>query len=215
MQVSILFQRFFPGFLAAGALGLVSLHADETVAAASAEAAVVEEAAAPDALASLKAHFPNGLVNAAGEAVDIDQLQGKAVGIYFSAHWCGPCRAFTPKLVEYRNANKDKFEVVFVSSDRTPEAQVDYMKETGMEWPAVKLEDEATKELKKKYEVRGIPTLVILKSTGEFLSRDGRSLVMNNTSAEVLANPEVKVETYKCEKCTRDHTRLVVPGQAS
>ena len=24
----------------------------------------------------------------------------EAVGIYFSAHWCPPCRGFTPKLVE-------------------------------------------------------------------------------------------------------------------
>ena len=29
-----------------------------------------------------------------------DSVKGNdLVGFYFSAHWCGPCRAFTPKLV--------------------------------------------------------------------------------------------------------------------
>ena len=48
---------------------------------------------------------------------------GKAavVGIYFSAHWCPPCRGFTPELAKIYaqcKAEGKSFEVVFVSSDR-------------------------------------------------------------------------------------------------
>ncbi len=47
---------------------------------------------------------------------------------YFSAHWCPPCRAFTPKLVEFYNANagkKTKFEIIFVSSDHDQKSMED------------------------------------------------------------------------------------------
>lgn len=44
------------------------------------------------------------------------------VGVYFSAHWCPPCRQFTPMLAQLytmlRAAGK-KFEVVFVSADKS------------------------------------------------------------------------------------------------
>ena len=52
-----------------------------------------------------------------------DILQGadlKYVGIYFSAHWCPPCKAFTPVLTDFYNSvnkNGKIFEVIFVSSD--------------------------------------------------------------------------------------------------
>ncbi|GJQ75413.1 hypothetical protein Trydic_g23582 [Trypoxylus dichotomus] len=42
-------------------------------------------------------------------------------GFYFSAHWCPPCKAFTPQLAEvYRLVRKREptFEIIFVSSDR-------------------------------------------------------------------------------------------------
>lgn len=39
---------------------------------------------------------------------------------YFSAHWCGPCRQFTPTLRRWyqRHAAAQQLEVVFVSNDR-------------------------------------------------------------------------------------------------
>ena len=68
-------------------------------------------------------------------------------GIYFSAHWCPPCRGFTPQLVEfYKKFNKDKkrFEIVFVSNDKDEESWKEYFSE--MPWLAIPYEDKETKK---------------------------------------------------------------------
>lgn len=52
------------------------------------------------------------------------------IGFYFSAHWCPPCREFTPKLVEiYEKCSeelKNKFRLVFVSCDQDEQAFKEY-----------------------------------------------------------------------------------------
>ena len=63
----------------------------------------------------------------------------KTIGIYFSAHWCPPCRSFTPKLVEiYNEAHidlKSSFRLLFVSCDRDETSFHQY--HSSMPWPAV------------------------------------------------------------------------------
>ena len=62
------------------------------------------------------------LLGKVGEVATRDALSGKrAIALYFSAHWCPPCRGFTPKFAGwYTNDLKGKgLEVVFVSSLRS------------------------------------------------------------------------------------------------
>merc|ERR1712099_145327 len=79
--------------------------------------------------------FGDVLLTREGEKPTSDVLSGaKAVGIYFSAHWCPPCRGFTPKLAEM---SKDAFEakgmkIVFVSSDRDESSFSEYYGEASM-----------------------------------------------------------------------------------
>lgn len=124
--------------------------------------------------AGLSDLLPAELVDASGEPVARETLEGKIVGIYFSAEWCPPCRGFTPSLVEFRNANTDQFEVVFVSSDRTPEAQMKYMQGYKMDFPAVSHGSNASRELAERFSVRGIPFLVIVDSDGNTITTNGR-----------------------------------------
>ena len=76
------------------------------------------------------------LLDAHGSAVGVDEsLGGAVVGLYFSAHWCAPCRAFTPLLASLYNRLNDRnvpFEVVFVSSDSNEEEWMSYF--TSMPW---------------------------------------------------------------------------------
>jgi len=109
------------------------------------------------------------------------------VGIYFSAHWCPPCRGFTPVLAEaYENITKNgkKLEIVFVSSDRSQEDFDKYY--SSMPWKALPFTDSEKKnELAEKFSVRGIPMLVLLKGgSGEVITPDGRSRVMKDEKGD-------------------------------
>merc|ERR1712232_31442 len=115
-----------------------------------------------------------------GEEVDTaSALQGKKqIGLYFSAHWCPPCRGFTPQLAQwYTKDLKDKgLEVVFVSSDRDDKAFQDYFGE--MPWLALPFENRAAKDqLSKQYGIQGIPSFVILDEDGSVVTTDGRTVV--------------------------------------
>jgi thiol-disulfide isomerase/thioredoxin len=96
-------------------------------------------------------------------------LSGKtAVGIYFSAHWCPPCRGFTPELGKMytETVSKKGMEIVFVSSDKDEEAFNSYYGE--MPWVSLPYDKRDLKtSLNKKYKVQGIPSLVILGPDGK------------------------------------------------
>ena len=55
-------------------------------------------------MAGVAPRFIGSVVDKNGAKVDIKSyFAGKTVGIYFSAHWCPPCRGFTPVLTEFFN----------------------------------------------------------------------------------------------------------------
>merc|ERR1711963_692830 len=101
--------------------------------------------------------------------------------LYFSAHWCPPCKAFTPKLKEFYNEVKDKkVEIIFVSGDQSPKAMYDYMKESHGDWFVVEHESKLSDDLNEKFQVSGIPTLVVLKEDGTVVTKGGRGDVGNH-----------------------------------
>ena len=132
--------------------------------------------------ASLEELIGTELVDAKGNKVETSSLAGKVIGLYFSASWCGPCKMFTPELVKLRDRNDDKFEVVFVSSDRSAEDQEEYMTDYDLEWPAIPYDSPLRGQLGAKYESRGIPSLVIVDDQGNLITKDGRSEMSGSDS---------------------------------
>jgi len=112
-----------------------------------------------------------------GEPIDVDDLRGKPLGLYFSGHWCPPCRGWTPKLAEkYTAGLKDEMEIIFVSSDREKKAFDEYFAE--MPWKALSFEQRGKKEaLSDIFNVEGIPTFVALDADWKLVTTDGRSKV--------------------------------------
>jgi len=121
--------------------------------------------------------------------VDVSYLEGKVFAFYFSGHWCPPCRGFTPKLAEwYTKSLKDKgLEIVFVSSDQTPEDMNSYMKEAHGDWMAVEHNSDVSNKLSEKYGVSGIPCLVVVKKDGTLVTKEGRSGVTSMAPAQAVA----------------------------
>ena len=97
----------------------------------------------------------------------------KLIAFYFSAHWCAPCRKFTPQLVDYYNrvaAQHPEFEIVFYSFDKSPFAFETYIREANMPWLAIDYTKLKGKEAIAKNAGDGIPSLVLVDSAGNVIS---------------------------------------------
>lgn len=144
------------------------------------------------ASAKLEALFGETLETATGEPVATDELANRKIAIYFSAVWCPPCRTFTPQLVEaYRQwkADEQPIEIVFVSSDRNPEAARQYMADYNMEWLMLPFDSPKRAALSEKFGVRGIPMLVVVDAAGKVLSTRARADVMKSGANAITAWP--------------------------
>ncbi|MFO1483473.1 MAG: thioredoxin-like domain-containing protein [Verrucomicrobiaceae bacterium] len=153
-----------------------------------------DEAAAKPSI--FKDMIKNKLVAVDGKRVDKYEMaeEPQYYAFYFSAHWCPPCRAFTPKLVEFYNAQEGKkknFEIIFVSSDHDEKSMEEYMKGDAMPWPAIAFRSvDRMKEIK-KYCGDGIPCLVLVDREGKVISDSyegkkylGPTKVMNDIPAK-------------------------------
>ncbi|KAK8705712.1 hypothetical protein V6N13_049306 [Hibiscus sabdariffa] len=120
------------------------------------------------------------LLSSTAEAVQvkISDLEGKVIGLYFSANWYPSCRNFNKLLVgvyEQLKSNGCDFEIVFVSSDEDLGAFNGY-RET-MPWLSIPFSDLETKRaLNRQFDVEGIPCLIILLPDGSTL-HDGVELI--------------------------------------
>lgn len=135
--------------------------------------------------------------------VSISSLMGKTIGLYFSAQWCLPSQKFTPKLISiYQkikqniakqefNEEQEDFEIIYVSTDHN---ELEFNSSFSvMPWLALPFGDPTSKNLTKYFDIRGIPSLIILGPDGKTVTKNGRSLI-NLYEEEAYPFTEARVE---------------------
>jgi nucleoredoxin len=121
------------------------------------------------------------LLSKNGEVDEKALDQTKLILYYFSASWCGPCKNFTPILIEnYQkwNANGKVVEIVFIPWDKKEDEFNAYYEK--MPWLAVPFKDDRIEELNDKFDAQGIPYLILVDSNENLLSDMAANEVKSN-----------------------------------
>ncbi|KAF5178051.1 Nucleoredoxin, partial [Thalictrum thalictroides] len=158
------------------------------------------------------------LVSPSSNFVPVSELDGKNILLYFSAHWCPPCRAFLPKLIEAYHeikAKDDAFEVVFISSDRDELSFQEFF--SSMPWLALPYGDEQKSSLSKTFKIGGIPTVIALGPFGKTVKTDAKEILMAYGAnaypftnehliemAKEWPEKELSGTSFYCEECDFD-----------
>jgi thiol-disulfide isomerase/thioredoxin len=137
-------------------------------------------------LSNLQSHTNN---NNASPYRPISAPIAEAVGgkeyilLYVSAHWCGPCRQYTPKLISWYQQqvgirtsngngngsgtgtggepkNDSPIEIVFLSADHDRNSFQSYY--STMPWMAIDYDDPTREQFMSTLRVRGIPQLAVM-----------------------------------------------------
>ena len=85
--------------------------------------------------------------------------QKNPVLVDFKADWCGPCKTMTPILKEVKKQLKDQVAIIKIDVDKNPAVAA-------------------------KYEVRGVPTLMIFKESKQVWKQSG--VVQANQLIEII-----------------------------
>ena len=132
-----------------------------------------------------------------GKVTKEEVLKNEIIGVYFSAHWCGPCRAFTPKLAQfYKNVNSEKkqIEIIFNSSDQDLEGFKEYF--GTMPWIATPFESNEKSQIDEACGINSIPQLIIFDNKGHVLDDNGRRTV-ESQGAEAINTWKNKLNNLK------------------
>lgn len=128
----------------------------------------------------------------AGEDVDgnpmkLSDLRGKYVLVDFWSSGCTWCRAETPNIVKTYEDFKDKnFTVLAASLDVKREDWIKAMEEDGLYWPSLLMSAEDRKTMGMKYNVKGIPLILLVDTEGKILARGLRGEEIYNAVKEYV-----------------------------
>lgn len=116
--------------------------------------------------------------------------------MYFSAHWCPPCRNFTPVLKTFYEAHhaKKNFEIVFLSMDESEDQMMSYFRQSHGDYYCLPYSD--AKSMARvwgdSYNFRTIPTLLVFENADprKVITRFGREMVVQDPAAATFPWPD-------------------------
>jgi nucleoredoxin len=150
-----------------------SLYADlgqTDVIARARERVLLEPARRPSRIAAALA---GTLVDARGEPWKASIADAKVFLLYYGASWCGPCRQFSPSLVEFAKASATshpELAIVLMSNDEKDADMRAYMQDEEMPWPGVPLAKVRASPVLIGYAAGSIPHLVAVDRHGKVLA---------------------------------------------
>ena len=99
--------------------------------------------------------------------------------VYSSAHWCMPCRQFTPILKEVYSEwlmSGERVEIIFVSSDRNEDQF--HLYSATMPWQILPFQERKLADAyRDEYRVSSIPSLLVFDANGHLVTSNGRQTV--------------------------------------
>ncbi len=107
----------------------------------------------------------------------------KFVALYFATRSSDACRTFTPRLVQFYGTHRrdaEKFEIVFVPTDRSAKEMAYHVREMQMPWLAVDFnQSEMIGRLRQQFCKADVPNLVVVDHLGRVVasSYDGNTFV--------------------------------------
>jgi hypothetical protein len=123
----------------------------------------------------------------ATEEVNCDYFEGtKYVGLFFSAGYASPCKIMMKGLKNFYsdiNLEKRQFELIQVPFDRTKQEWEEHFRT--LCWPSLCFGDAKIKELAEKFEIKGIPQLIIVDTKSGFcISKTARKDILEAGKSE-------------------------------
>ncbi len=129
------------------------------------------------------------MTSADGKVMSVSDYAGKQplVLVDFWASWCGPCRAEMPYVLKAYQQYHDKgFEIVGVSLDEKKEAWLKAIEQLKMPWPQMSDLKGWESEACLKYNVKAIPSNVLLDKDGTIVAKDLRGEDLSQKVGELL-----------------------------